>query len=269
VRVIALLATYNEERFVASCLEHLIQSGVEVFLIDNESSDGTVEIARSYLGNGLVGLEIFPRGGVYRWRPLLRRKSELAVTLDADWFLHVDADDVRLPPSTGTTLAEALLDVDSQGYNAVNFQEFTFVPTQESPDHDHPEFERTMRWYYPLLPGELHQLKAWKRSDSIELAATGGHAAHFAGRRVYPKPFPMRHYLFLSVPHAVRKFVERRYDADEVAAGLHVARAALRAEEISLQSESELREYVSDGDLDASSPRTNHPLFSAPAVSSG
>src|SRR3954471_22720098 len=120
MRVIALLATYDEERFVASCLEHLIRGGVEVFLIDNESTDGTVEIARSYLGNGLVGVEIVPRTGVYSWRPLLRRKSELAITLKADWFLHVDADEVRLPPSSGTTLAEALLDVDRQGYNAVN-----------------------------------------------------------------------------------------------------------------------------------------------------
>jgi hypothetical protein len=270
MRVIALLATYNEERFIASCLEHLIQGGVEVFLIDNESSDGTVEIARGYLGNGLVGIENFPRSGTYRWRPLLQRKSELAMTLGADWFLHVDADEMRLTPSASTTLAEALLDVDRQGYNAVNFQEFTFVPTRENPDHDHPEFERTMRWYYPYLPGELHQLKAWKRTGGpVELAASGGHEANFAGRRVYPAPFPMRHYLFLSVPHAVRKFVARHYDPDEVAAGLHVARARLRPEDISLQPQSELREYVSDADLNASSPRTSHPLLSTPAVSSG
>jgi Glycosyl transferase family 2 len=269
MRVIALLATYNEERFVASCLEHLIESDVEVFLIDNESSDATVEIARTYLGDGLVDVEIFPRTGVYSWRPLLGRKSELAMTLDADWFLHVDADEVRLPPSSTLTLADALSDVDRQGYNAVNFQEFTFVPTQENPDHDHPNFEQTMRWYYPFLPAGLHQLKAWKRSTGpVELAASGGHEARFADRRVYPEAFPMRHYFFLSVPHAVRKFAERRYDVGEVAAGLHVARASLDEEDIHLQPESELRKYVSDDGLDASSPRTRHSLFEL-AVSPG
>ena len=37
----------------------------------------------------------------------------------------------------------------------------------------------------------------------------------------------MRHYLFLSVEHAIRKYVERGYAADEVEAGWH--RQARRA----------------------------------------
>jgi hypothetical protein len=41
-RVVALLATYNEERFVAGCLEHLLQQHVDVYLINNCSSDQTV-----------------------------------------------------------------------------------------------------------------------------------------------------------------------------------------------------------------------------------
>jgi hypothetical protein len=37
---------------------------------------------------------------------------------------------------------------DAGGYNAVDFSELAFVPTRESPDHDHPDYRRTMRWYY-------------------------------------------------------------------------------------------------------------------------
>ena len=70
-RVVALLATYNEERFVAGCLEHLFQQHVEVYLIDNCSSDQTVAIASRYLGRGLIGIETFPRTGMYSWRPIL------------------------------------------------------------------------------------------------------------------------------------------------------------------------------------------------------
>src|SRR5947209_3395096 len=141
MRVIALLATYNEERFVGACIEHLAGQGVDVYLIDNDSTDRTVEIAGRRLGRGVVGIERFPRAGVYSWRPLLERKAQLAAELDADWFLHVDADEIRLPPRPGMTLAEALAEVDREGYNAVNFQEFTFVPTRESPEHDHPRFQ--------------------------------------------------------------------------------------------------------------------------------
>jgi len=73
----------------------------------------------------------------------------------------------------------------------------------------------------------------------------------------------MRHYLFLSLPHAVRKYIERTYDPDEVRRGWHAARARLTAESIALPSEAELRLYESDDRLDASNPRATHFLFNS------
>jgi hypothetical protein len=264
LRVIALLATHNEERFIVPCLEHLVRHGIEAYVVDNESEDGTVPLAREFLGRGLAGIETFPRGGVYPWRMILRRKEELAATLDADWFMHADPDEVRLPPRSGTTLAEALAEADRQGWNAVNFDEFTFVPTRQSPDHDHPDYLRTMRWYYPFEPSFPNQLKAWKRQPGpVELAWSGGHQVRFPGLRMLPASFPMRHYLFLSPAHAARKYVQQTYDPAELALGWHRARSRLRAEDIVLQDEAELRLYTSDDRLDASSPLRQHPLFAA------
>lgn len=262
MRVVALLATFDEERFVGRCIEHLAAHGIETYLIDNESKDATVEIAERFAGRGLAGIETFPRDGEYRWLSLLARKAELASTLDADWFIHVDADEIRLPPRPGVTLADALAKVDREGFNAVNFLELTFVPTRERPDHDHPRYEETMRWYYPFLPSFPNRLNAWKRQDEpVDLAGNGGHVVSFPGARMSPEPFLMRHYLFLSVEHAIRKYVERVYDPAELESGLHRRRAALRAEDVSLLPEAELRTYVSDSRLDTSGPWTEHPLF--------
>ena len=259
MRVVALLATYNEERFVGNCIEHLQRQGIETFLIDNESTDGTVEIAGRF---DLVGFETAPRSGVYAWRPLLERKEALAAALDADWFVHLDADEIRLPPHSGVTLAQALAEVDALGYNAVDFQEYTFVPTKEAPDHDHPRFQETMQHYYAYSPGRADRLNAWKRQDTaVELAESGGHRVSFPGLNAYPQAFPMRHYLYLSAAHAVSKYVERVYDPDEVASGWHRRRAALGADDIVLLSQAELRETRSDDDLDASDPWSSHPLF--------
>lgn len=264
-RVVALLATYNEERFVAGCLEHLFRQQIDVYLIDNCSTDQTVTIASRYMGRGLIGIETIPRTGVYSWRPILERKERLANTLDADWFMNVDADEIRLPPRTGRSLAQAFAEVAGEGYNAVNFQEFTFIPTQEAPDHDHRDFQKTMRWYYPFLPPHVpNQVKAWKRQPgSVEFAWSAGHQVGFPGLRVSPHWFRMRHYLFLSVPHAVRKYVEKRYDPTELEAGWHRARARLRPETIRLPAEAELRPYRSDDELDPSNPRVQHYLFDA------
>jgi hypothetical protein len=73
----------------------------------------------------------------------------------------------------------------------------------------------------------------------------------------------MRHYLFLSRAHAVRKFVQRSYDQAEVATGWHSWRADLTAEAIVLPPESWLRSYDGDGTLDAARPWRRHVLDGA------
>jgi glycosyltransferase involved in cell wall biosynthesis len=264
MRVIALLAAYNEERFIAGCIEHLFQQSVDVYLIDNSSTDNTVTIAEQYLNRGLIGVETLPRAGVFDFQVILNRKEELAGTLDADWFMHVDADEIRVALPGAGTLAEAFAEIDRQGYNAINFQEFTFVPTLEAPDHYHPDFQRTMRWYYPYLPWFPHRMNAWKcQSGRIDLDFSAGHQVRFPGIRLYPHSFILRHYLFLSIAHAVRKYAGRRHPAAALARGWHGWRESFRPEAVVLPRQSELRAYVSDERLDASNPRKNHYLAEA------
>jgi hypothetical protein len=260
LRIVALLATYNERRFIGPCLEHLRTHGIETYLIDNCSTDDTVEIAERQHDHGLIGIEKMPRDGTYNWHGLLRRKEQLAHELDADWFIHLDADEVRLPPRGMGTLAEALAEVDQAGYNAVNFLEFTFVPSREQPDHDHPDFMHTLHTYYPFCPEFPHRLNAWKAgaAKDPDLAGSGGHQVHFAGLRMYEHAFPMKHYLFLSLPHAIEKYVHRRYDLDEVNSGWHGWRARVTQSDLRLPGESELRIARSDDDLDPSEPRRSH-----------
>jgi glycosyltransferase involved in cell wall biosynthesis len=172
MRIIALLASYNERRFIEPCLAHLHRHGVDAYLIDNGSTDNTVEIAETWLDRNLLGIESFPRGkgDVYDWRGLLRRKEELAREFDADWFIHQDPDEAPLPPGQ----------------------------------------------------------------------------------------FRMKHYLILSVPHAIEKYVERRYSPEEVESGWHGWRARVTADDIRLPSRSELRVSLSDDDLDPGEPRKSH-----------
>lgn len=260
MRVVAILAAYNERRFIEPCLEHLHEHGVDGYLIDNCSTDNTVALAERRLDRGLIGIESFPRGegDVYDWRGLLRRKEELARELDADWFIHLDPDELRLPPSGGPTLREALATVDREGFNAVDFAEFTFVPSREDPDHDHPDFQRTLRTYYTFEGRRSpHQLKAWKAHPEATLES-GGHRVSFPEVKIYPQQFRMKHYLILSIPHAIEKYVERRYNPEEVESGWHGWRAKVGATDIQLPKRSTLRVSLSDDDLDPSNPRETH-----------
>ena len=259
MRIVALIAAYNEARFIGGCLDHLHEQGVDAYLCDNGSTDDTVAIASRRLGRGLLAVEQLPRDGTYRWRALLGRKEELAADLDADWFVHLDADEIPLPPRGQPTLREAFVEADAQGYNAVEFAELTFVPTREAPDHDHADFRRTMLWYYPFASTPLHLLRAWKRQPArVDLASSGGHTVAFPGRRHSPQRFRLRHYLFLSREHARAKYERRRYDAQELRHGWHGWRSSLLVDGLQLPSQSELRMAHGDDELDPSAPRTEH-----------
>jgi hypothetical protein len=255
LRVVAILQTYNERRFVAPCIEHLNHQGVLVYVIDNESTDGTPDIDEQYLGRGVIGIEQLPRLGVWDLVRQLERKQELASSLDADWFMHVDADEIHETPDRRTTLAEAFGDAEARGFDAVNFLEFAFVPTVESPDHDHREFVKTMRWYHPVVYMYPHRLNAWKRQDQpVDLVSSDGHVVAFPGLRMSPRILHMRHYLFLSVEHACEKY-DREFEPIRKAAmlGSHW-RVGFNAARIVLPSEKQLRQLVPGEPLDRSEP---------------
>jgi hypothetical protein len=269
MRIVAIIQAYNEERFIGGCIEHLREQGIDVYLIDDASTDNTVAIAERYLGRGLIAIEQLPPHEVHDWREICSRKERLAERLDADWLMHHDADEIRISPTRRQPLSAALRELDEAGYNAVNFQEFTFVPTREMPDHDHPDFQRTMRSYYAFAPYLPHRLNTFKRQGGpVDLVSSGGHQVRFEGLAPAPVPLFMRHYQFLSRAHAIQKYIEHRPFATEtVAAGWHSFRLRLTADMLELPSERTLLRYRDDHSLDASAPRSTHVLDDLVAAS--
>jgi hypothetical protein len=254
VRIVAMIQVYNERRVLAACIEHLREQGVDVYLIDNESTDETMAIAERYIDRGVIGIETLPRDtNRFELRDQCARQEQLAATLDADWLIHHDADEMRVSPKRGQTLAEAIAEVDAAGFNAINFLEFTFVPTRESPDHDHPDFYKTMLWYYPYLPVFPHRLNAWKRQDGpVDMGGGwGGHRVSFPGLKMAPQSLYMRHYLYLSPAYALEKY-------NTHFAGWGGWRGSLKPEHIQLPSEAELRRFTDNDSLDPSNPRERH-----------
>jgi glycosyltransferase involved in cell wall biosynthesis len=231
-RVIALVAAYNEADIIGQVIGDLIAQGVDVYLLDHGSTDATIAEAERHLGRGLVGVERFPEesgfpaadGARFAWRSLLRRKEQLARTLDASWFLHQDADELREAPWDGVSLGEAIRRVDALGYSAIDFRVLDFVPTSDG--YGGEDLRAYFTHYRPPAWYNRLQINCWKRTDApVDLASSGGHDARFAGRRVFPVRFLLRHYPIRSQAHGERKvFRERRprFDAEERAAGWHV-----------------------------------------------
>jgi len=228
-RVIALIAAYNETDIIAEVMRDLVDQGIGVYLIDNWSSDGTFEAAEALVGHGLVGRERFPADGPapdYNWTALLRRKEELARTLDADWFIHVDADELRESPWPALKLKDAFYRVDQEGYNCADHTVIDFPPVTVDYPVGTPLRQAFKYFEFGLRPGHFQQIKAWKNlGQPVDLSSSGGHVARFDGARVYPYKFLLRHYPFRSQAQAEKKvFTDRkaRWNPAERARGWHI-----------------------------------------------
>jgi glycosyltransferase involved in cell wall biosynthesis len=279
MRIVAIVTTYNESRYVRACLEHYRKNGVEVYILDNESTDGTRDIVKEYLNENVIALEVVPRRGYKDWKSMLCHKESIADRIKADWFMHADIDEIRLSFDSKYSLAQAVELVDKEGYNAINFMEYTFIPTLESPDHDHGDFMHTMQWYYPFLQRYPHRVNLWKKqarhwpgikaklkdlysnrrllTPSVNLHSSGGHQVKFEGLRMFPTDFKMRHYPLVSREHAIQKYVQIR-NSPNAPSGYHGWRGNIAEGNIVLPSQSQLRKYLGDDALDPANPLAEH-----------
>jgi glycosyltransferase involved in cell wall biosynthesis len=218
LRIIAIIAAYNEADVIVQTVGDLIAQGVEVYLIDHASTDQTVELAARHLGRGLIHIERFPEesgfpvedAGRFALESQLRRKEQLSSALAADWFIHADADELRESPWLDCNLGEAIARVDALGYNAIDFQLFNFRPVDDrfSPGDD---LRAAFPYWEPAANYDEVQIRAWKRTATpVDLASEGGHEANFPDRRVFPLRFVLRHYPIRSQAHGERKIFEER-----------------------------------------------------------
>ena len=230
--VVAILAAFNEEDVIAQVVRTLIAEGVLVYVLDNHSTDNTAAEVEPFRGRGVIGIETFPAAGVedetahrFAWERILKRKEELAQTLDADWFIHHDADEFRESPWSRQALREGIQRVDAAGYNAIDFQVLNFSPTTADPV-DGEDIRERLLFYEPGRAFDRQQIKCWKKTGQpVVLTESGGHSAQFPDRRVFPIRFLLRHYPIRSQAHGERKvFRERlpRFASSERARGWHV-----------------------------------------------
>lgn len=259
MRIVALLAVRNEERYMERCLAHLHAQGIETCVIDNGSTDRTLDIARGFQNRGVFRIVDFPYNGVYEWRKILELKVQLAREIDADWFIHHDADEIREAPKPFANLVEGIKDADEKGYNAINSDEFVFLPTSNDESFEGKDYVKEMKYYYFFSPSDFHRVNIWKNTGAeVDLASSGGHSVMFENRRIYPVNFILRHYILLSKQHAIEKYGQRKFNPEELARGWHGERARLKPEKIRFPDRMDLKLITVEGEWDRSDPKRRH-----------
>ncbi len=102
-----IVAARNEAHNLPRCLESL-RCAAEVYVIDSQSSDATVEIAQSY---GAHVVQFHYQGG---W-PKKRQWAMDSLPLSNEWIFLVDADEVLTPELT-EEISHAIQEASRDGY---------------------------------------------------------------------------------------------------------------------------------------------------------
>jgi glycosyltransferase involved in cell wall biosynthesis len=105
--VSVIVPVRNEASNLPRCLESLRGAG-EVYVIDSQSSDQTIEVARAY-GSKVVQFDY--RGG---W-PKKRQWAMDTLPLAYDWIILLDADEA-IPPNLADEIREAIKNPEFDGY---------------------------------------------------------------------------------------------------------------------------------------------------------
>jgi glycosyltransferase involved in cell wall biosynthesis len=258
--ITAILAIRNEELYLANCLSHLVRHGLDFVIIDNGSSDGSAEIyRRREFARNLVDVQQLTFAGVFSLSEQLKRKMEVISALDTDWVVHLDVDEVMHSNVEGETLSLKLRRLDAEGWNAVNFDEFVFLPIEN-------EYLPELSGYQPILHYYFYQpfsprlVRAWRKASGFSLLDHGGHLLTGPDLRLAPEHLVLRHYIVRSQEHAFRKYAEREYSAEDLARGWHRKRINQTRESFRFPPADSLRRISSPGDcrMDRSHPWKAH-----------
>jgi glycosyltransferase involved in cell wall biosynthesis len=227
-RVVALMMLYNEEDVIVPTIEYLASQDIDVYVIDNWSTDGTPDLVRQYMGRGVIGMEKYPKDAppeFYDLRGILTRKEQLARELRGDWFIHYDADEIRVSPWPGVSLKQGIYYADRAGFNAIDHTMLLFPPVDNG-YVDGTNYEDYFKHFeFGRDTFDFLRIGAWKYfGQDFSLAESGGHEVTFQSRRVFPYKFLTKHYPMRSQMHGERKvFRERRprYKPAAKASGWH------------------------------------------------
>ena len=214
LRCAAVVACRNEAVLLKEHLPVWISEGLEIVVIDHSSTDTTHAVAEAHLGAGVLAVETMRWLGHFSLDQQLAAKAAVIETLDHDWVIHIDADEWLHSSRNDETLQGALSRLAAAGANAVNFEEFVFLPIGPNRSAEH---------YYFFEPASQRLIRAWDRRCGFSNQGQGGHRLSSSSTplRVSEESLVLRHHIVHNQRQARQKYLQRQFHPQELQKGWH------------------------------------------------
>lgn len=253
--ITAILCARDEGCYLRVTLSHLVRNGMRLMVIDNGSTDETPAILDEFASH-IDARERLPWHGELDLVAILERKAALASQVRDGWIIHVDADEVLESCGPEESLRSAIERIDRTSANTINFEEFVFLPVGVE-SLSGRDFHSIARRYYFHEPQKLRLMRAWRAGAGLS-QVEGGHRLSEQGRALHGQNLVLRHYPFLDLAHAQRKYSQRRFAARGLAQGWHLQRCDVMPSDMEFPAADRLKLWTPGEPLDTSDPWPRH-----------
>lgn len=261
LRICAIIAVRNGAQTLPAVLQHYKKNNIDVYIIDNESKDKTLEIARLFYGTTVKMITQVPYNGFFEWTRLLEAKEQVANSIETDWLIHADADEIFESPKNGETLREFIERCSESGIDVIDCNEFVFVPRDETEDFHGRDFIKEMTYYYHNRPGRIvYHRFVRKNNQKLNWKSTGGHRLDLTERVIGSECACLRHYIGLSLDHIRSQYLGRVFNGEELERNWHLQRVATNINFIKAPPSDRLFCVEKDGWV-TSNPEKKHLFF--------
>lgn len=210
MKIIGMIPVYNDDDIIKEIIEYYLSQGLDLVILDNGSSDKTYEICKSFLGKGVLKLITFHTSNyISKWDSILRTLYDIALEQTPDWIVKIDSDEFLESGLEGLNLRDAIIQVDNEGCNFIQFDRFDFFMTD-----DNNESSKSIKKKLPYYSYHGDYLyRAWKYYPGVRVEAFAFvHFPTFPDEikyKIYPRKFVMRHYPFRTREQTEKKIADR------------------------------------------------------------
>lgn len=204
LKIIGMIPVYNEDDIIEEVINHYLNQGIELVILDNGSTDNTFEICKKYEGKGVIKLLQFETDS-FKVSLIKEMLYHMAIEQSPDWIVLSDADEFLEPTEQNKTLQSVILEVDKAGYNLIQFDKFEFFMTEKDTSDVVDGIKNKMQYYSNV--GD-YVYRAWKYFPGIRIGDTAGHFPIYPEEyqyKIFDKKFVLRHFPYRNEKQAKKK----------------------------------------------------------------